>query len=82
MFYFWLGLPEAVCHVCGNAFQIRFILCAQGECDLSEFKTHSGSRRLSDSISDFDIGDHVRGRIVYYAISSTTYIGILIGQVF
>jgi len=37
----------------------------RGECDLSEFKTHSGSRRLSDSISDFDIGDHVRGVISF-----------------
>ncbi|XP_065071225.1 tetratricopeptide repeat protein 14-like [Rhopilema esculentum] len=33
----------------------------KAECNLSEFKTHSGSRRLSDSITDFDIGDHVRG---------------------
>ena len=33
----------------------------QAECDLSEFKTHTGTRRISDSISDFDIGDHVRG---------------------
>ena len=39
----------------------KSIFYSQGECDLSEFKTHSGSRRLSDSISDFDIGDHVRG---------------------
>eukprot|EP00794_Sanderia_malayensis_P005544 gene5544-6229_t len=31
------------------------------DCDLSEFKTRSGTRRLSDSISDFDIGDLVRG---------------------
>eukprot|EP00112_Aurelia_sp_Birch-Aquarium-sp1_P007788 Seg1850.8 transcript_id=Seg1850.8/GoldUCD/mRNA.D3Y31 product="Tetratricopeptide repeat protein 14" protein_id=Seg1850.8/GoldUCD/D3Y31 len=35
----------------------------KAECDLSECKTHTGSRRLSYSVADFDVGDKVRGLV-------------------